>query len=193
MEDTYEPKSKTEEVVLRTLNGLDALLVGLSIINAIYNFVRFVMFGKIYRGFIIIFYLLVLFCLASWEITAIAQAVNIDTRYLVFQKLDNPSYYQVTADISQTTFIGLFALVSATMYHIDQSLSLLLPNSDQMTAHKILGYIKIYNTCIFCLAIIYFLTFLFIFFYYDILAWLVLSIDLGFRITFLIIYTGTVF
>ena len=54
------------------------------------------------------------------------------------------------------------------MYHIDQSLSLLLPNSDQMAAHKVLGYIKIYNTCIFCLAIIYFLTFLFIFFYYDI-------------------------
>ena len=72
MEDSYEPKSKAEEIVLRSLNGLDALLVGLSISNAIYNFVRFVIFGKIYRGFIITFYLLVFFCLASWEITAIA-------------------------------------------------------------------------------------------------------------------------
>ena len=83
------------------LNCIDAFLIDLAIIMSGYNCVKFVIRSTAIRHFFItVFYLLTFFCLVSWEITAIAQVIDPDTRYLVFQKLDNPQYYHVAADIS---------------------------------------------------------------------------------------------
>ena len=78
--------------------------------------------------------------------------------------IDNPTYYQVIFDISQTIFLALLALCSATMYHIDQSLSLLLPDEFKSTQEKALRNIKIYNWAMLVLITIYFGIFLTIFF-----------------------------
>ena len=71
MEDIFYP-TPTEKVVLQVLNSIDAVLIGLTIFMAMYNCIMFVWKKKIRRFFIILFYILVFFCLLSWEITAIA-------------------------------------------------------------------------------------------------------------------------
>jgi len=79
----------------------------------------FVWKKEIRRCFIILFYLLVFYCLVSWEITAILSTIYPETRYLVYQLEKNPSFMHVEADISQIAFLALFALVSATIFHLD--------------------------------------------------------------------------
>ena len=74
----------SQKNVLQILNGFDALVVGLTIVFAVYNIIKFVIIGKIRRIFIVVFYKLTLFCLISWETTAIAQTVDPTTQYLVF-------------------------------------------------------------------------------------------------------------
>ena len=101
------------------LNAIDALLITIVIIMACYNCYKFIWKGKIHQTFIVLFYVLTLFCLGSWLFTAIAQTVDTDTRYLVYQKIDDPESYQVATNIAQVAFLTLFALCSATMYHID--------------------------------------------------------------------------
>lgn len=65
------------------------------------------------------FYVLAIFCLTSWCVTAMAQTIEPRTRYLVFQLIDDPKYFHITADLSQVSFVALFALVSATVFQID--------------------------------------------------------------------------
>lgn len=86
---------------------------------ACFNCYKFIWKGKIRQFFIILFYVLTFFCLVSWEFTAIAQTIDVDTRYLVYQKVDDPQLYQITSNIAQVAFLAMFALCSATMYHID--------------------------------------------------------------------------
>ena len=104
---------------------------------ACYNCYKFIWRGGIHQAFIVLFYILTIFCLGCWLYTAIAQACDVDTRYLVYQKIDDPEPYQVATDISQVAFLALFALCSATMYHIDQSLSLLLPGNINKSMEKV--------------------------------------------------------
>ena len=89
---------------------------------------------------------------------------SVHTRYLVYQRKHNPEFYHVTADISQVAFLALFALVSATMFHLDQSLCLLLPDVFKLTEQSVKRRIKVYNWVILTLTLLDTAMFLFIYF-----------------------------
>ena len=72
MEDPISDLSERDKRVLQALNGLDAGMVAATIGLALYNCISFVRKPDMRRSFIIIFYILVFFCLISWEFTAIA-------------------------------------------------------------------------------------------------------------------------
>jgi len=85
---------------LQVLNAIDGVVILGAIGFSLFNLFKFVVKGEIRHFFIIVFYLLAMFCLASWEVTAIAQTINPEIRYLVFQLRDGPKYFHVTADLS---------------------------------------------------------------------------------------------
>ena len=136
--------TKPQQVTLSILNAIDAIFILFVIVIACYNVYKFIYKAKIRQFFIIVFYVLALFCLVSWEVTAVAQTIDPDTRYLVFQENDHPSFYHVTADFSQGAFLVLFALGSVTMYHLDLSLRLLLPNVFHLDEKQFNKKIKVY-------------------------------------------------
>jgi len=90
----------TQRIVLQSLNVFDAVLIGLTFVVAIHNIVRYIYMNKMTHFFILAFYILALICLVAYEITAIAQSIKPTTRYLVFQKLDDPEWYHITADFA---------------------------------------------------------------------------------------------
>ena len=108
-----------QKVTLQVLNGINVVWLALALCMTLYNVIFFIFKAKIRNTFIILFYILVIICLVCWEITAVQQTVNPDARYLVFQKIDFPEYFNVTANISQMAFLALFALITATIYQID--------------------------------------------------------------------------
>ena len=85
-------------------------------------------------------------------------------------------------------------LTSATIYHIDQSIKLLLPQVYVgYTVHQVIYRTKVYNWCTCGLVISYLGLFLFIFFdWYDIEVVWVLGINLAMRVIMLTIYCLTV-
>lgn len=203
MENAFVPNA-TQAVVLKALNCFDAVLIAGVILLSAYNCVWFVARRPAARhSYIVLFYCLTFFCLVSWEITAIAQISDVDTEYLVFQRLDDPEYYHITADISQAAFLALFTLVSATMYHIDQGLALLgrarqaagAERAEQIAqaAGRALRNTRIYNWALFSLIAAYLGMFVWIYFTpEDVPAKTVLSLNLAFRVLFLGIYLATV-
>ena len=68
------------------MNSIDAVAVAVTLALGLYNFAKFIKQEEMRTLFIVAFYILAFFCLTSWLITAIAQAVKPETRYLVFQK-----------------------------------------------------------------------------------------------------------
>lgn len=179
--------------VLQVLNGINVVLLIFVLLVALYNSIFFMCKAKIRHTFIVLFYLLAFFCLFSWLITAIKQTISPDARYLVFQSIDEPEYYNDTANISQAAFLGLFGLISATMYQIDQSLKLLLPYNLKSSEQRARRNIKIFNYSILALVMIYSGVFLWIFFTpIDVGRKWVLIINLVFRLLFLMIYLVTV-
>lgn len=108
--------------------------------------------------------------------------------------IDNPKYFHITADLSSAAFIGLYALISATIYHISQSLSLLIPNAERpVQVRDVQRNIRIYNICQFCIVLVYFGLFLWIFFTpNNISSSVVLSLDLGIGSMMTVIYILTV-
>lgn len=126
----------------------------------------------------------------------------------MFQLRDGPTYYQVATDISQTAFIALFMLVSATMFHISQSMALIhRTQSYQVSASgsssRLSSFfqdernarrnIKVYNAVLLSLVSAFLGIFLFIFFWArDVESKLLLFLDMGFRACFLLIYFCTV-
>ena len=191
MEDSFVP-TEGQKKVLQVLNSVDAVILAFILAFAGHNFVRYVCRGMIRRCFIISFYLLVLFCLVSWLITSVAQAYDPDTRYLVFQKIDDPKFYHVISDMSQAAFLALFMLVSATMFHLSQSLKLILPHIYQLNAMKAHRSIVCYNAFCAVLVVLYIGMLVFIFFFRDIEAELVLSLNLSMRVIMLAVYLFTV-
>ena len=105
-----------QKTLLQVLNGINAVWLAITICMALYNVIFFICKAKIRHTFIMLFYLLAFFCLVTWELTAVKQIIEPDSRYLVFQKIDEPNAYNDAANISQFAFCGLFALISATMY-----------------------------------------------------------------------------
>ena len=134
MEDPLE-LDETQEIIIEVLNGTDAAVIAIVIAFALHNTVKYLCIEKINHYFIIAFYFLAIFCLVAWFVTAVTQVVRPRIRYLVFQKLDKPTYFHIAADLSNTAFIALFALVSATVYHLDQALSLVLLDATRQTEH----------------------------------------------------------
>jgi len=132
MEDPLD-LDETQEIIIEVLNGTDAAVIAIVIAFALHNIVKYLCIEKINHYFIITFYFLAIFCLVAWFVTAVTQVVQPRIRYLVFQKLDNPTYFHIAADLSNTAFIALFALVSATVYHLDQALSLVLLDATRQT------------------------------------------------------------
>lgn len=180
------------------LNAVDAVAIVFTLAFSLFNFYKIVIKQKMHSFFIWAFYLLVIFCLASWEITAIAQAVKPDTRYLVFQLKDKPKYFHYTADLSDAAYIGLFALISSTIHHVSQSLTFLVPTKPgqtPITAETIKRKIKVYNIIQLSIFVVYIS--LFLIFFFD--PWndfeeasLVLGIYLGIRALLIVIYIFTV-
>lgn len=84
-------------------------------------------------------------------------------------------------------------LISATMYHLGQSLKLILPHVYQTTPMRVQRNIMCYNAFCALLIILYFGMVVFIFFFRDIEAKLVLSLNLFMRIVMLAVYLITVF
>ena len=82
------------------MNAIDALLVAIVLVMALFNCYMFIWKGKIRQLFIILFYVLTFFCLVSWEISSIAYVIKPTARLGVYQMIDNPTYYQVIFDIS---------------------------------------------------------------------------------------------
>ena len=80
------------------------------------------------------------------------------------------------------------------MFHLDQSLSLALPNMyHDRTEKHVKRNIFIFNCVMIITMTIYFVVFLFLFFTkYDINVQYALAIDLAFRVFLLVIYTVTV-
>ena len=64
--------SHPEKVTLSVLNGIDAALIFFVIIFSCCNIYNFIYKAKIRQFFIILFYILTMFCLVSWEVTAVA-------------------------------------------------------------------------------------------------------------------------
>ena len=85
-----------QELTLQILNAIDAILIGLLLAMACYNFYKYIWKGKIRQSYILLFYVMTFFCLISWESTAIFQTIEVDSRYLVYQRLDKPAPCQVT-------------------------------------------------------------------------------------------------
>lgn len=140
----------------------------------------------------IAFYLLAFFCLMAFEITAIAQTVKPSARYFVFQLLDKPEWYHITADFAQSAFITLFGLISSTIFHLNQSLTLVMPPIFKNTEAKAMKKICIYNSVIAVIVILYLAILVGIFLAPDIKVEIVLLLDLIFRSTLLTIYICTV-
>ena len=95
--------------------------------------------------------------------------------------------------MSQVAFLGLFTLISATMYQIDQSLKFLLPFVFKISEEKARRNVKIYNWSIISLLLVF--TGLFFYIFYtpdDVGRNRVLWINLTFRLLFLIVYVVTV-
>ena len=91
-------------------------------------------------------------------------------------------------------FIGLFALLSATIYHISQTLTLLIVKNEVLLQEKIITRnIKVYNACMIATVLTYFALLLTIFFIRkDIQSQVVLSLNLGFHVLMILIYTLSV-
>lgn len=182
-----------QKTTLQVLNGVDVAWLTVVLAMASYNCVQFICRAKIRHSFIILFYLLTFFCLTSWLITCIKQMISPDARYLVFQSIDAPEYYNDTANISQVAFLCLFALICATMYQIDQSLKFLLPLIYKISEEQARKNIRNYNLVMLALVLAYTAVFLWIFFTpKDVGRANVLIINLCFRIVFLIFYLVTV-
>ena len=64
--------TKPQQVTLSILNAIDAIFILFVIVIACYNVYKFIYKAKIRQFFIIVFYVLALFCLVSWEVTAVA-------------------------------------------------------------------------------------------------------------------------
>jgi hypothetical protein len=118
--------------------------------------------------------------------------VRPSTRYLVFQLIDEPRFYHITADLAQSAFIALFGLTSCTMYHLYQSLTLCMINSFKSTEAEVIKKIRIYNTVISGIVFAYFATFLVIFLAFDVPVEIVLVLDLVFRGILMTFYVITV-
>ena len=160
---------------------------------ACYNFFKFVVFGTARSVFIIFFYVLVLFCLLSWEGNAIKEVVDPDGRQFVFQMLDDPNYFHISVDVSQIASLALFALICATMYHINCSLSLLLQHLTGTTVKTARRNIFIFNSTVVLLVLAYTSLFMYILCTpRDIEASVVLLLDLAFQAIFIVIYLLTV-
>ena len=80
--------TETQVVVLQVLNGIDAVACGVTIGFALHNVIRYLIRAKIRHFYIVTFYVLALFCLTAWGITAMAQADEPESRYLVLQLMD---------------------------------------------------------------------------------------------------------
>ena len=90
-------------------------------------------------------------------------------------------------------YLGLFTLICATMYQIDQSLKFLLPFVFKISEERARRNVKAYNWGIFVLIMSYLGAFLYIFFTpKDIGRKNVLAINMGYRLVFLAIYLFTV-
>lgn len=84
------------------LQGTTAVIIFGVLCFAVHNLVRYVIILKVNQFFIVAFYVLALFCLTAWFITAVAQSYEPRTRYLVFQLIDDPKYFHITADLAQS-------------------------------------------------------------------------------------------
>ena len=78
------------------------------------------------------------------------------------------------------------------MYYLDKSLRMLLPNVYKLTEEQVKKDVKIYNIVIMVLLVIYIAMFIFVYFTtLHVSNEAALSIHVGFRILFLIIYMVT--
>ena len=62
----------SEKIVLQVLNAVDAVVIFSMIAFALHNVIRYVVRARIRHFYIVMFYVLALFCLVSWTITAMA-------------------------------------------------------------------------------------------------------------------------
>lgn len=107
--------------------------------------------------------------------------------------IDHPRFTHVFADFSQSFFYALFALVAATVFHIDQALTYVLQGGTRETEAIAKRNILIFNSFMIFVATCYFGTFLWIFFTpKDILVDAVIEIEVGFRLLMLLVYGTTV-
>lgn len=178
---------------MQALNGVNLLYISAVITLAAYNCVKFVWKKSVRSLHILAFYFCCFFCLVSWLITSTAQIFNVGERYLAFQLIDDPEFHQDMGDISQISFLCMFALISSTMYHMDQSLTFLLPERHKQSSSRAKRNVKVYNWLHLVLVLLYLAAFLGIYFTkYDVKVTVALAVDMSFRCLLLTIYTFTV-
>ena len=194
MENTLN-LTDTQYVVLQVLNSIDAVACGVTIAFALHNVIRYLVRAKIRHFYIVTFYVLALFCLTAWAITAMAQADEPASRYFVLQLMDHPEYWHITGNVAIIVFYVLFALVSTTIFHIDQALTLVLPHKEDHEARlaRVRRNMRCYNVSIISLCLVYFAFLIYVFFVpHDVGVRLVLGIDLFFRLLLFITYAWAV-
>ena len=99
----------------------------------------------------------------------------------------------MTGNFAILAFYSLFALVSTTIFHIEQALTLVLPTATEARELQVKQNMRRYNISVFCVCLVYFVFLLVVFFDpYDVEVQLVLGIDLFFRLVLFFIYSWVV-
>ena len=108
-----------ERVTLQVLNGIVTVVLGLTVCFALHNVIRYILTAEIRKFYIVAYYAIAIPTLLFWMLFAGVQTKEPETRYLVYQLVDDPRWFHICADISMNCYFALFALVTAMIYQID--------------------------------------------------------------------------
>ena len=158
-ENTYSDK---QEVVLRVLNTINAVLTSLTIFCISFIMIKFRKLKEVRKGLIILFYVICLIDMVTLLISIIHRIIYVDEKYLVYQRVSDPNWGNKANSLNNISRLFLYSLLCCTIFHVDTSLAIFSGILDQPKGKT---RIKIYYVSINMLCTLFSIYYLVVYYY----------------------------